>query len=77
MWEGAAEKHRKCKRCVDAGAAQRDTAAMKDVKTCVVCGEAQRRACFSQRMWEGVADQHRKCKRCIDGAKLQRGKWKC
>ena len=77
MWEGAADRDRKCKRCVNAGAAQRNTDARKDLRACAVCEVAQRRECFSDRMWEGVGEQHRKCKRCMEGAKLQRGQWKC
>eukprot|EP00959_Pyramimonas_sp_CCMP1952_P255835 5343684-Pyramimonas_sp.AAC.1 len=64
-------------KCVGAAAAQRNKAASKNVKPCVMCEVPQRRECFSQRMLEGVADQRRKCKRCLDSAKLERGKWKC
>ncbi|CAK0848862.1 unnamed protein product [Prorocentrum cordatum] len=66
-----------CTQCVDAAAAQRDTAARKDGKACVVCEVVQRRECFSEWMWGGVADRDRKCKRCVAGAKLPRGWWRC
>ena len=46
-------------------------------KVCAVCGEPQRRECFSGYMWGNVADQDRKCMRCIEGAKVKRGCWKC
>ncbi|CAK0901015.1 unnamed protein product, partial [Prorocentrum cordatum] len=57
MWNGVADLHRKCKRCV--------AAPKKDMKTCAVCEKAHRQDWFSDWMWNGVADLHRKCKQCV------------
>eukprot|EP00959_Pyramimonas_sp_CCMP1952_P162304 3393512-Pyramimonas_sp.AAC.1 len=77
MREGAADRDRKCKRRVETAGPQRDTAARKDAKACVVCEVVQRRECLSKWMWDGVADRRRKCMRCVAGAKLPRGYWRC
>ncbi|CAK0853990.1 unnamed protein product [Prorocentrum cordatum] len=61
-----------CTQCVQDAAAQRDSAARKDVKACVVCEVAQRRDFFSHKMWYGVADRDRKCMRCVYAGAAQR-----
>ncbi|CAK0820986.1 unnamed protein product, partial [Prorocentrum cordatum] len=69
MLKNAPKASMQCRECVNAAAAERDQAARKDIKTCVVCEKAQRQDCFSDWMWNGVADLHRKCKRCVAAPK--------
>eukprot|EP00959_Pyramimonas_sp_CCMP1952_P072803 1521256-Pyramimonas_sp.AAC.1 len=70
MLGGVADQHRKCRVCI-AAAAVWNKAARTEMKTCVICGVAQRQECFSDKMWGGVADQHRKCALCIAAAELR------
>ncbi|CAK0866693.1 unnamed protein product [Prorocentrum cordatum] len=72
MWCIASKETIACTQCVQDAAAQRDSAARKDVKACVVCEVAQRRDFFSQKMWNGVADRDRKCMRCVSAGAAQR-----
>ncbi|CAK0800914.1 unnamed protein product, partial [Prorocentrum cordatum] len=72
MWCIASKETIACTQCVQDAAAQRDSAARKDVKACGVCEVAQRRDFFSQKMRNGVADRDRKCMRCVSAGAAQR-----
>ncbi|CAK0877809.1 unnamed protein product [Prorocentrum cordatum] len=71
-WCIASKETIACTQCVQDAAAQRDSAARKDVKACGVCEVAQRRDFFSQKMRNGVADRDRKCMRCVNAGAAQR-----